>query len=166
MAVSPISTVSCSWVCIFFVCLFIFLFCDSLQTFLVFLSIYFTYLPCCVSTAHTGSEVEHSDQYTQSVNSLHSSHSSSTPAALCHHGNSLRARRSSQVANYKWVCRSSYHGNRSTNKTKWMSPLWDYWLGLKATLLLCISAERSVTGRVKAVTSCHCCKNWWVKIGQ
>ncbi|XP_061590457.1 microtubule organization protein AKNA [Cololabis saira] len=49
---------------------------------------------------HTGSEVEHSDPYATSVNSLRSSHTSFSPAALCHHGDSLRAQRSGPAADY------------------------------------------------------------------
>ncbi|CAG5867214.1 unnamed protein product [Menidia menidia] len=50
-------------------------------------------------TIHTGSEVEQSDQYSDSSNSLHSTHLSSSPAARCHHEDRLRAMSFSQVAN-------------------------------------------------------------------
>ncbi|KAM9734968.1 uncharacterized protein akna isoform 2-T4 [Menidia menidia] len=52
-------------------------------------------------TIHTGSEVEQSDQYSDSSNSLHSTHLSSSPAARCHHEDRLRAMSFSQVANCK-----------------------------------------------------------------
>ncbi|XP_037607862.1 microtubule organization protein AKNA isoform X1 [Sebastes umbrosus] len=47
----------------------------------------------------TVSEDRLNDQYTESINSLHNSSPSSSPAAQHHHGDSLRALRSSQVAN-------------------------------------------------------------------
>ncbi|XP_071321830.1 microtubule organization protein AKNA isoform X2 [Trachinotus anak] len=49
-------------------------------------------------TTHTVSEDGQSDQYT-SINSLHSSHPSSSPTAWYHHGDSLRALGARQVAN-------------------------------------------------------------------
>lgn len=55
-----------------------------------------------VSAAHSVSEDGQNDQYTESINSPHSS--SSSPAARYHHGNSLTALSSSQVVNRKWVC--------------------------------------------------------------
>eukprot|EP00064_Thunnus_orientalis_P007424 superscaffoldBa00000824_g7444 len=48
---------------------------------------------------HTVSEEGQSDQYTESIDSFHSSSPSSSPAARCHHGDSLTALSSSQVAN-------------------------------------------------------------------
>ncbi|XP_050928759.1 microtubule organization protein AKNA [Lates calcarifer] len=48
---------------------------------------------------HTVSEDRQSDQYAESIHSLHSSHLSSSPTARYHHDDSLRALGSRQVAN-------------------------------------------------------------------
>ncbi|XP_072228677.1 uncharacterized protein akna [Leuresthes tenuis] len=56
-------------------------------------------------TSHTGSEVEQSDQYTDSSNSLHSSHLSSSPTARYHHDDCLRALSFSPVA----TCSDAFH---------------------------------------------------------
>ncbi|XP_051267620.1 microtubule organization protein AKNA isoform X1 [Dicentrarchus labrax] len=50
-------------------------------------------------STHTMSEDGQNDQYTESSNSLHSSSPSSSPTSRRHHGDSLRALSSSQVAN-------------------------------------------------------------------
>ncbi|KAG7240816.1 hypothetical protein INR49_023390 [Caranx melampygus] len=52
-------------------------------------------------STHTVSEEGHSDHYTESITSLHSSEASSSPTAWYHHGDSLRALGSRQVANRK-----------------------------------------------------------------
>ncbi|XP_054468783.1 microtubule organization protein AKNA [Anoplopoma fimbria] len=49
--------------------------------------------------SHTVSEDRQNEQYIESINSLHNSSPSSSPAAMHRHGNSLRALSSSQVAN-------------------------------------------------------------------
>ncbi|XP_028274468.1 AT-hook-containing transcription factor [Parambassis ranga] len=51
--------------------------------------------------AYTGSESEQSDHLTKSIDSRHSSYLSSTSVSHAHHGDSLGARRPSQVAGYK-----------------------------------------------------------------
>lgn len=56
-----------------------------------------------VSAAHSVSEDGQNDQYTESINSPHSSSPSSSPAARYHHGDSPTALSSSQVVNRKWV---------------------------------------------------------------